>query len=194
MTPPPLTEYYLQFILWAFTLAATAQLILNRKCYEVSKPEMELHMINIIYAALPMRAQTEKTAFSCKDDCTLTKHTRRWPHSALRYFFFRAFWSLNATSLYKALSVCMLCIASVQSLWACLFNLSPKAPNSVWIGNLVNQSRIRVVGTYTEKNLQNPHTTQNADGPQKKKSIFLRSKEQKDYQGALETQVLTSIG
>ena len=30
--------------------------------------EMELHMINIIYAALPMREQTEKTTFSCKDD------------------------------------------------------------------------------------------------------------------------------
>ena len=30
---------------------------------------MELHMINMIYAALPMRAQTEKTTFSCKDDC-----------------------------------------------------------------------------------------------------------------------------
>ena len=24
--------------------------------------------------------------FSCKEDCTLTKHTRRWTYSALRYF------------------------------------------------------------------------------------------------------------
>ena len=48
---------------------------------------MEFHMINITYAALYMRAQTEKTTFSCKDDCTLTKHTRRWTYSALRYFF-----------------------------------------------------------------------------------------------------------
>ena len=32
----------------------------------------------IIYAALSIRAQTEKTTFSCKDDFTLTKHTRRW--------------------------------------------------------------------------------------------------------------------
>ena len=32
-------------------------------------------MINIIYAALTMRAQTEKTTFSSKDDCALTKHT-----------------------------------------------------------------------------------------------------------------------
>ena len=30
--------------------------------------EMEFHMMNTIYAALTMRAQTEKTTFSCKDD------------------------------------------------------------------------------------------------------------------------------
>ena len=48
---------------------------------------MEFHMINITYAALHMCAQTEKTTFSCKDDCTLTKHTRRWTYSALRHFF-----------------------------------------------------------------------------------------------------------
>ena len=47
---------------------------------------MEFHMINIIYAALPMRAQTEKTTFSRKDNCSLTKRTRRWTYSALRYF------------------------------------------------------------------------------------------------------------
>ena len=50
---------------------------------------MEFHMINITYAALHMRAQTEKTTFSCKDGCTLTKHTRRWTYSDLRYFWFR---------------------------------------------------------------------------------------------------------
>ena len=33
-------------------------------------PEMEFHMINIIYAALYMRAQTENTTFSGKDKCT----------------------------------------------------------------------------------------------------------------------------
>ena len=38
--------------------------------------------MNIIYAALCMSAQTEKTTFSCKDDCTLTKHTGRWTYSA----------------------------------------------------------------------------------------------------------------
>ena len=40
-------------------------------------------MMNMMYAAFPMRAQTEKTTFSCKDDCTLTKHTRRWTYSPL---------------------------------------------------------------------------------------------------------------
>ena len=41
---------------------------------------------NRIYAALPMRTQREKTTFSCKDDCTFTKHTQRWTYSALWYF------------------------------------------------------------------------------------------------------------
>ena len=62
------------------------KLILNRKCYQVSEPEIVLRMTNIIYTALPMRTQTQKTTFSCKDDCTLTKHTRRWTYSGLRYF------------------------------------------------------------------------------------------------------------
>ena len=44
---------------------------------------MEFHMIDITYAALHMRAQTENTTFSCKDDCTLTKHTRCWTYFAL---------------------------------------------------------------------------------------------------------------
>ena len=59
----------------------------NRKWYQASKLEIEFHMINITYAALHMRAQTEKTTFSCKDDCTLTKHTERWTYSTLWYFF-----------------------------------------------------------------------------------------------------------
>ena len=32
------------------------------------KPEMEFHMIDMIYAAMPMQAQTEKTTFPCKDN------------------------------------------------------------------------------------------------------------------------------
>ena len=53
---------------------------------QASKPEMEFHMKNMMYPALPMpmHAQTEKTTFSCKDDCILTKHTRRWTYSPLR--------------------------------------------------------------------------------------------------------------
>ena len=42
-------------------------------------------MINIMYAALSIRVQTEKTTFSCKDDCTLTKHTGRWTYPARDY-------------------------------------------------------------------------------------------------------------
>ena len=33
-------------------------------------------------------AQTEKTKLSCKDDCTLTKHTWRWTYFALQYLFY----------------------------------------------------------------------------------------------------------
>ena len=47
-----------------------------------TKPEMEFHMINMIYVALSMRAQTEKTTLSCKDDCTLMKHTQHLTYSA----------------------------------------------------------------------------------------------------------------
>ena len=49
-------------------MTATPQLMLSRKLYQVSKPEMEFHMINIIYAALPMCAQTVNMTFPCKDD------------------------------------------------------------------------------------------------------------------------------
>ena len=67
----------------------------------MSKPEMEFHMINVTYVALHMHAETEKTTFSCKDDCTLTKHTRRWTYSALRYFFFGMINILNQLCEYK---------------------------------------------------------------------------------------------
>ena len=60
---------------------------------------MEFHMINITYAAMHMLAETEKTTFSCKDDCTLTKHTRRWTYSALRHFFIPLNQSLNFSHL-----------------------------------------------------------------------------------------------
>ena len=35
---------------------------------------MEFHMIDIIYAALPMREETEKTTFSSKDDLGKSVH------------------------------------------------------------------------------------------------------------------------
>ena len=43
-------------------------------CYQVSKPEIEFHMIDIIYAALPICAQTGKATFSCKDDYGKSLH------------------------------------------------------------------------------------------------------------------------
>ena len=70
------THTHTPLLLLRYYVTATAQLILNWKCSQVFKPEMEFHMINIIYAALPMRAQKEKTIFSCKDNCTFMKHTR----------------------------------------------------------------------------------------------------------------------
>ena len=46
-------------------------------------------MINITYAALHMRAQTEKTTFSCKDDCTLTRfRDSALPYTAVAVIFY----------------------------------------------------------------------------------------------------------
>ena len=39
------------------------QLIVNRNCYEVSKPEMEFDMMNIIYMALHMYKNTTIVKF-----------------------------------------------------------------------------------------------------------------------------------
>ena len=95
--PPPLKKIYLKFFWWLLTMTATPQLMLNRKWYQSFKPEMEFHMINIMYVALPMCAQTEKTTFSCKDECILTKHTQRWTYSPLRlqYDLCRTSWLLT---------------------------------------------------------------------------------------------------
>ena len=61
-SPPPLPLKNLPevFCWWLLTLTARPQLMLNRKWYQVSKPEMEFHIINIMYAALPMRAHTNR--------------------------------------------------------------------------------------------------------------------------------------
>ena len=42
------------------TLTATPQMMLNRKYYQVSKTEIEFHMIDIMYMVLHMRAHTKK--------------------------------------------------------------------------------------------------------------------------------------
>ena len=55
---------YLQLL----TLTATAQLNPNRKSYQLSKPEIEFHMMEDMYAALPMCTFAEKTTFFGKDD------------------------------------------------------------------------------------------------------------------------------
>ena len=54
---PPIT--ILPELFWRpLILTATPQMMLSRKCYQVSKPEIEFHMMNIMYAALHMRAHT----------------------------------------------------------------------------------------------------------------------------------------
>ena len=50
------------------TLTATAQLIPNRKSYQMSKPEKEFHVIEEMYAALRMRMCAEKTIYLGKDE------------------------------------------------------------------------------------------------------------------------------
>ena len=67
LSPSPPRKDYLIF-LWCLILPAPPHLTLNQKCYQGFKPKMEFHMINMICAALPMCAQTEKTTFSSKDD------------------------------------------------------------------------------------------------------------------------------
>ena len=64
---------YLKFFWCLLTLTATRQLTSNRISYQLSKPEMEFHMIDIIYVALPMCAQTKKTTLSW-DDMSMSVH------------------------------------------------------------------------------------------------------------------------
>ena len=63
----------LQYITWKkylqlLTLTATAQLTPNWKSYELSKPEMEFHVMEEMYAALRMSMCAEKMTFFGKDD------------------------------------------------------------------------------------------------------------------------------
>ena len=55
------------------TLTATAQLTLNRKSYQLSKPEIEFHMMEEMYAALCMCTCAEKTTVFGKDDLTIVE-------------------------------------------------------------------------------------------------------------------------
>ena len=50
------------------TLTATTQLTPNRKSYQLSKPEIEFHMIEEMYAALHMYTCAEKMTFVDKYD------------------------------------------------------------------------------------------------------------------------------
>ena len=60
--------YYLKKCLWHLTLTAKAQLTSNRKSYQLSKPEIELHVMEEMYAAWRMCTCAEKTTFLGKDD------------------------------------------------------------------------------------------------------------------------------
>ena len=66
------------------------------------KLEMEFHMIDVINMALPMRGQTEKTTFSCKDDYMYIGVGARGlyidkANTALDIFRFAAFFYLSYT-------------------------------------------------------------------------------------------------
>ena len=60
--------YYLKKYLRLLTLTATAQLTPNGKSYQLSKPEIEFHVIEEMYAALRKCMSAEKTTFLDKDD------------------------------------------------------------------------------------------------------------------------------
>ena len=62
--------FYLKKCLWLLHLTATAQLTPNRKSYQLSKPEIEFHVMEEIYAASHMRKCAERRHFEAKT----TKH------------------------------------------------------------------------------------------------------------------------
>ena len=81
-------------------------------------------MINMMYGALPIRAQTEKTTFSCKD-YKLRKYTWGWTYSALQYLLY-----LYSVSLGDALTT-----AAVRPffnhVWSLHWSLVTVTPSSV---------------------------------------------------------------
>ena len=95
---PPHEKNTWTFSWWLLTLTAIPQLMLNRKRYQVSKPEMEFRRMNSIYTAFPMRVQTEKTTYS-----------------ALRYF--SPFWSpLHGSKCLTEANSCFL----LRMAWLCI--------------------------------------------------------------------------
>ena len=94
--PPPLPFKKLPDFFCLLTLTATPQLTLKWKCYLVSKKEMEFHMINIMYVALPMCKQTKNQHSHAKRICAKRRAligdalTTTWGH-----FFYR-----DSTSLF----------------------------------------------------------------------------------------------
>ena len=104
---------------------------------------MQFHVINIIDAALPTHAQTEKTTFSCKDDCTLTKHTQRWTYSARDFeiplchapplwsFFFKDFKCVNDNfRTFCFLIRHMFCVSKIFNTLLSLSYITPPLPFS----------------------------------------------------------------
>ena len=67
MTFDRVTLYNLKKKLQLLTLKATAQLTQNLKSYQLSKPEIELYVMEEMYAALRMCTCAEKTTFLGKD-------------------------------------------------------------------------------------------------------------------------------
>ena len=53
------------------TLTAKAQLTPNRKSYQLSKPEIEFHVMEEMYVALRLCTCEEKTIFLGKDDSSI---------------------------------------------------------------------------------------------------------------------------
>ena len=97
MTFDRVTVYCLKKYFRLLTLTATAQLTLNRKSYQLSKPEIEFHVMKEMYAALRMCACAEKTTFLGKDDLTtyseifwherqLCMVPRLWPYCGRNFF------------------------------------------------------------------------------------------------------------
>ena len=68
---------------------------------------------------IAIRAQTENTTFSWKDDCTLMKHTLCWTYSTLQYFF-NLYWVILGDALTSATVQPFFLKNCLQALLTCL--------------------------------------------------------------------------